>query len=202
MGFMVSWSSPSWSSLVVAVCGVAVALLMTKKKAGIVKKEYHGKWRICVYGSSSKRTPDVYMKAADGLGRAIAEKDLICVNGGGRTGVMGGVNMGVRAAGGKTLGVIHSMWIKEEKFEELDEVLVADGTWGLHSRKELLMSNSDALIAMPGGVGTLEELLEAMSMRQLNLEGFTKRMPVALVNVNGYYDGLLTQMKRHTRIIC
>ena len=116
--------------------------------------------RICVYGSSSKNTPAAYIEAADKLGRAIAERNLILVNGGGKTGVMGAVNRAGRAAGGKILGVIHSMWIGEEKFTELDELIVADGGYGLHARKEGLGINSDALIALPGGTGTFEELLE------------------------------------------
>ena len=78
-------------------------------------------------------------QAASKLGKAIADKNLICVNGGGKTGVMGAVNDAVRDAGGRTIGVIHSMWINEEQSEVLDDVIVTDGHWGLHSRKENLM---------------------------------------------------------------
>ena len=66
--------------------------------------------RICVYGSSSKLTPKPFMDAARKLGERIAQKGLVCVNGGGKTGVMGAVNEGARSAGGKTLGVIHR-WV-------------------------------------------------------------------------------------------
>jgi len=145
----------------VAVASVVFGYCLWSKSRKGGEKPYSGPLRICVYGSSSKLTPKPYIAAAEKLGRAIADKGLILVNGGGKTGVMGAVNKGGRAADGKILGVIHSMWIGEAQYTELDELIVADGGYGLHARKEGLGINSDALIALPGGTGTFEELLEA-----------------------------------------
>ena len=188
---------------VFVACGIlaaGVAYYLRKRqneqeKRGRMSK-YEGPARICVYGSASVKTPKAYVDVARKLGRAIAEKGLICVNGGGVTGVMGAVNEGCRDGGGMSLGVIHSMWIGEEDDKKMDEQIVTDGDWGLHGRKEGLMRNSDALIALPGGTGTFEELLEAMSMRALDLNGFRSRIPVCLVNTDGFYDGIILQMKR------
>jgi len=186
-------------SAISAVVGFVAYKKMINGGSSRERKPYDGPLRICVYGSSSIKTPKKYLDASALLGKTIAEKKLICINGGGKTGVMGAVNTAVRAAGGKTLGVIHAMWINEEQSSELDDVITTSGDgddYGLHGRKEHLMRNSDALIAMPGGVGTFEELLEAMSMRQLNLENFRSRIPVCVVNIDGYYDGIIMQMNR------
>lgn len=136
-----------------AVTALLSRYLMPSTDEKDATRQYKGPLRICVYGSSSIKTPQSYIDSARALGKAIADAGYTCVNGGGKTGVMGAVNQAVRAAGGRSLGVIHSMWINEEQSDELDEVIVADGHYGLHSRKELLMRNSDALIAMPGGKG-------------------------------------------------
>ena len=149
--------------------------------------------RVGVFGSSSNRTPDKYKDACRELGRLLAERKHVCVNGGGKYGCMGAVNEGVIKHEGESVGVIHKMWIVDidEKQEGMTDMLVADGP-NLVERKRLLFENSDCFIIMPGGPGTFDEMWETISDFQL---GFSRK-PVVLVNVDGYYDGTILQLQR------
>ena len=143
-----------------------------------------------VYSASSGQVPAVYLEAARTLGRLIASGNHTLVNGAGRTGLMGACTDACLAAGGKAIGVIPQFMIDQGwQHRGMTELLV---TPDMHRRKELMAEKSDACIALAGGVGTLEELLEIITWKQLGL--YLK--PIFILNTNGYYDALLAQLQR------
>lgn len=143
-----------------------------------------------VYSASSGQVPAVYLEAARTLGRLIASGNHTLVNGAGRTGLMGTCTDACLAAGGKAIGVIPQFMIDQGwQHRGMTELLV---TPDMHRRKELMAEKSDACIALAGGVGTLEELLEIITWKQLGL--YLK--PIIILNTNGYYDALLAQLQR------
>ena len=157
---------------------------------------------ICVYCGSSPGTDPSYIKAARALGRSIGEADRRLVYGGGDRGIMGAVAEATRTHGGNVTGIIPEFLIKKERpdlarstmdmpDDHYDELIV---TQDMHERKTLLAEKSDAFVAMPGGVGTLEELVEIMTWNQLGLQN----KPIILGNINGFWDrfiDLIDQMK-------
>jgi len=145
---------------------------------------------VCVYCASSEKTPAVYHEAATRLGRALATHGLAVVYGGGATGSMGRVAEGALAAGGRVTGVIpRFMDDLEWGHRGLTELkVVAD----MHERKRTMLELSDAVVALPGGCGTFEELMEAITWKRLGL--FLG--PVVLVNVNGFYDACVALLNR------
>ena len=143
-----------------------------------------------IYSASSGQVPAVYLEAARTLGRLIASGNHTLVNGAGRTGLMGACTDACLAAGGKAIGVIPQFMIDQGwQHRGMTELLV---TPDMHRRKELMAEKSDACIALAGGVGTLEELLEIITWKQLGL--YLK--PIIILNTNGYYDALLAQLQR------
>ena len=143
-----------------------------------------------VYSASSGQVPAVYLEAARTLGRLIASGNHTLVNGAGRTGLMGACTDACLAAGGKAIGVIPQFMIDQGwQHRGMTELLV---TPDMHRRKELMAEKSDACIALAGGVGTLEELLEIITWKQLGL--YLK--PIVILNTAGYYDALLEQLQR------
>lgn len=149
---------------------------------------------ICVYGSSSRHTPEVYLAAASELGTEMARRGHTCVNGAGAHGVMGALNRTAKAAGGKVIGVCHRMFVDGEitgLFEGFE--LVLTGGDDLVDRKRALAERADCFIALPGGPGTWDELWEVACARQL---GVGKSGPICLVNTDGYYDGFVLQLER------
>lgn len=143
-----------------------------------------------VYSASSGQVPAVYLEAARTLGRLIASGNHTLVNGAGRTGLMGACTDACLAAGGKAIGVIPQFMIDQGwQHRGMTELLVMPD---MHRRKELMAEKSDACIALAGGVGTLEELLEIITWKQLGL--YLK--PIIILNTNGYYDALLAQLQR------
>lgn len=143
-----------------------------------------------VYSASSGQVPAVYLEAARTLGHLIASGNHTLVNGAGRTGLMGACTDACLAAGGKAIGVIPQFMIDQGwQHRGMTELLV---TPDMHRRKELMAEKSDACIALAGGVGTLEELLEIITWKQLGL--YLK--PIIILNTNGYYDALLAQLQR------
>jgi len=144
---------------------------------------------ICVFaGSGAGRRPE-YAAAAAGLGRLLAESGITLVYGGGSTGLMGAVADGALKAGGKVIGVIPTdLTGIELEHKGLTEMIV---TGDMHSRKAKMHRLSDAFIALPGGIGTMDELFEALCWAQL---GFHAK-PCGLLNIKGYYDPLLKLMK-------
>jgi len=144
---------------------------------------------VCVFaGSGAGRIPE-YAAAAAGLGRLLAERKLTLVYGGGSTGLMGAVADGALKAGGKVIGVIPTdLTGIELDHKGLTEMIV---TGDMHSRKAKMHRLSDGFIALPGGIGTFDELFEALCWAQL---GFHAK-PCGLLNIKGYYDPLLKLVK-------
>lgn len=145
---------------------------------------------VCVYCASSERTASVYHDAAARLGRHLAGEGLDIVYGGGATGSMGRVANAALAAGGKVTGVLpRFMDDLEWGHRSLSQLHLVDD---MHQRKRLMLELSDAAVALPGGCGTFEELLEAITWKRLGM--FLG--PIAIVNVNGFYDPLVELLAR------
>jgi uncharacterized protein (TIGR00730 family) len=145
---------------------------------------------VCVYCASSERTPAVYLDAAAALGRALAEAGISIVYGGSSLGSMGRLAGAALQAGGRVTGVLpRFMDDLEWGHRALTELRLVDD---MHERKRTMLELSDAVVALPGGCGTLEELFEAITWKRLGLY----RGPVVLVNVNGFYDGCLQLLGR------
>jgi len=142
--------------------------------------------RICVYCGSSSGARPVYAQAARELGLMLAELGIGVVFGGGRVGLMGVLADAALEAGGEVIGVIpRSLQEKELGHGSVTELHVVET---MHQRKEKMADLSDGFITLPGGIGTLEELFETFTWLQL---GFHEK-PVALLNVDGFYQGLTT----------
>jgi uncharacterized protein (TIGR00730 family) len=140
---------------------------------------------LCVFCGSSAGARPVYADAAREMGEALVARDITLVFGGGRVGLMGEIARTVLAGGGRVVGVIpRALMRKEIAYEDLTELHVVES---MHERKAMMAERSDGFIAMPGGYGTFEEFCEVLTWSQL---GFHHK-PVALLNVAGYYDGLL-----------
>jgi len=148
---------------------------------------------LCVYcGASSGHAP-VYADAARLLGKTLADQQITLVYGGGRVGLMGIVADAVMDAGGKVIGVIpKALMDTEVGHEHISELSVVKD---MHERKALMAEHADAFIALPGGLGTLEELFETLTWAQL---GFHEK-PIGLLNVNGFYDGLVDFLAHQVR---
>jgi uncharacterized protein (TIGR00730 family) len=140
---------------------------------------------ICVFAGSSSGTRTAYAGAAEELGRAIAARGCRVVYGGGRVGLMGVLADAALAAGGEVIGVIpEALMRKEVGHEGLTELRVVQT---MHQRKALMSELSDAVVALPGGLGTLEELFEILTWAQLGIHA----KPCGMLNADGYYDDLL-----------
>jgi uncharacterized protein (TIGR00730 family) len=140
---------------------------------------------VCVFCGSSPGTRPAYAEAAQALGRALAAHGLGLVYGGGNVGLMGVVADAVLTAGGEVIGVIpHALMAREIGHTGVTTMHVVDS---MHERKALMADQADAFIALPGGVGTFEELFEAITWTQLGLHA----KPCGLLNVEGFYDDLL-----------
>ena len=144
---------------------------------------------VAVYCGSRFGDAAAYEQAARALGQLLAERGDSLVYGGGRVGLMGAVADAALAAGGRVVGVIpQALMDREVGHAGLTELHVVQT---MHERKQLMAERADAFIALPGGIGTLEELYEVWSWQQL---GYHDK-PVALLNVEGYYDALLAFMR-------
>nr|WP_315592176.1 TIGR00730 family Rossman fold protein [uncultured Cupriavidus sp.] len=144
---------------------------------------------VCVYCGSSPGFRPEYAEGAKALGRAMAEQGLALVYGGGKVGLMGIVADSVMAHGGAAIGIIpDALMQKEVGHRGLTELHVVRN---MHERKQMMADRADAFIAMPGGVGTFEELFETFTWAQL---GYHDK-PVGLLNVAGFYDGMLAFLK-------
>lgn len=141
--------------------------------------------RLCVYCGSSPGALPAYLESARGLGALMAERDLELVYGGGNVGMMGEVAQSVLDHGGHVIGVIPRDLVKREVAHTgLADLRIVDS---MHERKALMAELADAFVALPGGIGTLEELLEVMTWAQLGLHA----KPCGVLNVEGYFDRLL-----------
>jgi uncharacterized protein (TIGR00730 family) len=137
--------------------------------------------RICVYSSSSNLIPEIYINEARELGRCIVEYDYDLIYGGGNVGLMAALAGAVHENAGRVIGVIpESLKEKELAYEEADELIV---TKTMRERKEIMEASADAFIALPGGFGTLEEILEIITLKQLKYHN----KPVVFINTNDFY---------------
>jgi uncharacterized protein (TIGR00730 family) len=146
---------------------------------------------IAVYCGSRHGERAAYTRAARTLGQAIGERGWQLVYGGGKVGLMGEVADATLAAGGRVVGVIpEALMQREVGHADLTELHVVPD---MHTRKRLMAERADVFIALPGGIGTLEELYEVWTWRQLSYH----QKPMGLLNTDGFYDGLLAFMQ-HT----
>lgn len=142
--------------------------------------------RVCVFCGSNEGADPAFREAAARLGRELAARQVGLVFGGGRVGLMGVIADAVLAAGGEAIGVIpHALERKEVAHGGLTKLHVV-GT--MHERKALMEKLSDAFIAMPGGFGTLDELCEILTWRQLSIHD----KPTGLLNASGFFDGFVS----------
>ncbi len=145
---------------------------------------------VCVFCGSSDAAAPAFLHAAAELGRALAAADLRLVYGGGGVGLMGAVARAAHEAGGKVLGIIPDFLVgKERALETVEHVVVAS----MHQRKQLFFEESDGFVILPGGIGTLEEVVELLSWRRLDLHSF----PVVFYNPDGFWDPLFA-LFQHT----
>lgn len=145
---------------------------------------------ITVYSASSGQVPEKYVTVARELGKLIAKEGHTLINGAGRTGLMGACTDACLVSNGKAIGVIPHFMVKQGWHHTGMTRLII--TPNMHRRKDLMASMSDACIALPGGVGTLEELLEIITWKQLGI--YLK--PIIIINTEGFFNPLLSQLKR------
>ena len=143
--------------------------------------------RVCVYAASSQTCPAEYHAAARRLGSVLAESGFTIVYGGGARGSMGALAEGALAANGRVIGIIpRFMQELEWGHPGLTELRLVED---MRTRKHLMLADSVAAVAVPGGSGTLEELLEAVTLKRLGLYA----RPIVIVNTRGYFAPLLDQ---------
>ena len=146
--------------------------------------------KIAVFCGSSVGFDPIYKQAAIQLGNAFVKRDITLVYGGGKIGLMGVLAETILNQGGKVIGVIPELLKKKEVVDcNVTELIV---TQTMSERKVVMSKLSDGYISLPGGFGTLDELFEGITMSQLHIE----EKPNALLNTNGYYDHLLSQIER------
>jgi uncharacterized protein (TIGR00730 family) len=140
---------------------------------------------VCVYCGSGPGTNPRFVEAATALGKTLAENAVSLVYGGGSVGLMGAVAKSVRDHGGAVIGIIPEFLVSRENAVARGQELIV--TPDMHERKRLMFERSDAFIALPGGVGTLEELVEQLTWQQLGRHS----KPVLLANIDGFWEPLL-----------
>jgi len=142
---------------------------------------------ICVYCGSQPGHDPAYRKAAQVLGRAMAESGIDLIYGGGTKGIMGAVADAIMSSGGKAIGIIPEFLMdKEASRHSLGQLSELHVTKDMHERKHMMFERSDAFVTLPGGIGTLEEIIEIMTWAQLGRH--TK--PMVFANINGFWDPL------------
>ena len=144
---------------------------------------------ICVYCGSSPGTDPAFIEAARGFGKILAENDVRLVYGGGSIGLMGAVAAAVIDNGGAATGIIPEFLTAKERPKRLaqEQIITRD----MHERKRTMFDRSDAFVALPGGLGTLEELVEQMTWAQLGRH----KKPILIANINGFWEPLLALIK-------
>jgi uncharacterized protein (TIGR00730 family) len=139
---------------------------------------------VCVFCGSNGGADPAYLAAAEAVGAGLAQRGIRIVYGGGRVGLMGALADSARAAGGEVVGVMPQALVDREiGHTGIDDLRVVDT---MHERKALMVELSDAFVALPGGIGTLEELFEVYTWAQLGIHA----KPLALLDVAGYYEPL------------
>jgi uncharacterized protein (TIGR00730 family) len=154
---------------------------------------YNSCMRICVFCGSAAGWRTEHVDAARELGKALAGRGIGLVNGGGRVGLMGATADGALEAGGEAIGVIpRALMDRELGHEGMTQLRVVES---MHDRKALMAELSDGFVALPGGIGTFEELLEIATWAQLGIH----RKPIGVLNVAGYYDPLAALLDHAAR---
>lgn len=140
--------------------------------------------KICVYCGSSPGNHPAFVAAAEELGQSMAEAGIGLVYGGGAIGLMGAVSRSVLNHGGEVLGIIPEfLMTRERALRDAHELVI---TANMHERKQKMFDAADAFVALPGGIGTLEELVEQLTWAQLGQH----KKPILLANINGFWDPL------------
>jgi len=143
---------------------------------------------ICVYGASSTEIDKNYILKTEELGAKMGKNGHNLVFGGGANGLMGAAARGVYSSGGKIIGVVPTFFkVDGVLFENCTEMIYTET---MRERKAIMEEHADAFIAAPGGIGTFDELFEILSLKQLGRHN----KPVALFNVNGYFDGIVKML--------
>jgi uncharacterized protein (TIGR00730 family) len=143
---------------------------------------------VCLFCGSSDQADPAYIQAARDFGRATAEAGWRLVYGGGGVGLMGASARGAHEAGGRVLGIMPAFLRSRERlFDEVETVVVTS----MHERKQLMYDQSDAFVVAPGGIGTLEEVVELLSWKRLDLH----QKPVVFLNLNGFWNGFFDLMR-------
>lgn len=145
---------------------------------------------VCVFCGSSDAADPQFLSAAAALGRALAQADLKLVYGGGGVGLMGATARAAHDSGGRVLGIIPDFLVgKERALETVEHIVVSS----MHERKIMMFERSDSFVVLPGGIGTLEEIVELLSWRRLDLHA----KPVVFYNPRGFWDPLFA-LFQHT----
>ena len=145
---------------------------------------------VCVYSASSTKIAPVYFAAAEELGRLLALRGINLVNGAGSIGLMAATSNAVLANGGTVTGVIPRFMVEQGWHHTGLTRLVETDT--MHERKQLMAQLADAVIALPGGCGTLEELLEIITWKQLGLY----LNPIVILNIDGFFNPLIAMLEQ------
>jgi uncharacterized protein (TIGR00730 family) len=141
---------------------------------------------VCVYCGSSPGTEPAFAEAAEKLGKILAESGVRLIYGGGDVGLMGALSESVLEHGGAATGIIPEFLTARERPKRRVQELIV--TRDMHERKRKMFERADAFVALPGGIGTLEELVEQLTWAQLGRH----KKPILIANINGYWDPLLT----------
>ena len=144
---------------------------------------------VCVYSASSTKIAPVYFAAAEELGRLLAMRDINLINGAGSIGLMAATSNACLAAGGTVTGVIPQFMVEQDwQHKGLTQLIVTET---MHERKQTMAEMSDGVIALPGGCGTMEELLEIITWKQLGIY----LNPIVILNIDGFYNPLLEMLQ-------
>ena len=151
--------------------------------------------KICVYGASSDAIDKEFIRTGEALGRSMAERGHELIFGGGAHGMMGAVARGMTEKGGRIIGVAPSFFhVDGVLYEQCDEFVYTET---MRERKQLMEERADAFVMSPGGIGTLEEFFEILTLKQLGRHA----KPIAVLNTDRYYDAigelLQTAVERH-----
>jgi uncharacterized protein (TIGR00730 family) len=147
---------------------------------------------LCVYCGSSPGTDPAFVSAAQSFGKILAENDVRLVYGGGSVGLMGALAHAVLDHGGAVTGIIPEFLTKKERPGRQTQELIV--TSDMHERKRTMFDRADGFVALPGGIGTLEEVVEQMTWAQLGRH----KKPILIANINGYWDPLI-ELIQHMR---
>jgi uncharacterized protein (TIGR00730 family) len=149
---------------------------------------------LCVYCGSSPGTDPAFVEAARSFGKILAENDVRLIYGGGSVGLMGALALSVLENGGNATGIIPEFITRRERPRQLAHELIV--TRDMHERKRKMFERADGFVALPGGIGTLEELVEQLTWAQLGRH----KKPILIANINNYWDPLL-KLIEHMRAV-